>query len=132
MARSATTSDVFNAIAEVRRREIVGLLAGRELSVNDLVASIDDLTQPQVSKHLRVLREVGLVNVRDEGRLRWYSLDADQLKPIYEWVQTFERYWDHQLASVKKLAEAKAKAAENPRHQTRKVRPKGESRWFPL
>ena len=112
MARSATTSDVFNAIAEVRRREIVGLLAGRELSVNDLVASLDDLTQPQVSKHLRVLREVGLVNVRDEGRLRWYSLDADQLKPIYEWVQTFERYWDHQLASVKKLAETKAKAAE--------------------
>ena len=112
MARSATTSDVFNAIAEVRRREIVGLLAGRELSVNDLVASIDDLTQPQVSKHLRVLREVGLVNVRHEGRLRWYSLDADQLQPIYEWVQTFERYWDHQLSSVKKLAEAKAKAPE--------------------
>ena len=110
MPRSATTSDAFNAVAEPRRRDIIGLLAGRELSVNNLVESMGT-KQPQVSKHLRVLREVGLVNVRQEGRLRWYSLNADQLKPIYEWTRTFERFWDHQLASVKTRAEAKGKAA---------------------
>ena len=117
MPRSATTTDAFNAIAEQRRREIIGLLAGRERSVNDLVESMD-VAQPQVSKHLRVLREVGLVNVRDEGRLRWYSLNADQLKPIYDWVLTFERFWGHQLGRVKVRAEAKAKAAK-----------KGERTW---
>ena len=111
MARSATTTDAFNAIAEGRRREIVGLLAGQERSVGELVESLG-VAQPQVSKHLRVLREVGLVRVRREGRLRWYRLDAQQLKPIYEWVQTFERFWDHQLAGVKQRAEAKAKRAK--------------------
>jgi DNA-binding transcriptional ArsR family regulator len=107
MPRSPTTTDAFNAVAEVRRREIIELLAGKERSVNDLVNCLG-LPQPQMSRHLRVLKEVGLVNVRDEGRLRWYSLDAEQLKPIYDWAQTFERFWDHQLASVKKSAEAKA------------------------
>jgi DNA-binding transcriptional ArsR family regulator len=100
MARSATTTDAFNAIAEGRRREIIGLLAKRELSVGDLV-DLMRVNQPQVSKHLRVLREVGLVNVREEGRFRWYSLNAHQLKPIFDWVRTFERFWDHQLSSVK-------------------------------
>ena len=108
MARSPTTTDAFNAIAEVRRREILGLLAKRELSVGDLVDSMD-VSQPVVSKHLRVLREVGLVEVREEGRLRWYRVNAKQLKPVYDWVRTFERFWDHQLAGVKASAEAKAK-----------------------
>lgn len=108
MARSATTTDAFNAISEVRRREILGLLAQRELSVGDLVDSMG-VTQPVVSKHLRVLREVGLVNVREEGRFRWYRINAKQLKPVFEWVQTFERFWDHQLDNVKRRAEAKAR-----------------------
>lgn len=120
MARSATTSDAFNAIAEVRRRQIISLLAEQERSVNDLVHSIGDLTQPQVSKHLRVLREVGLVNVRDEGRQRWYSLDAQQLKPIYEWVQTFERFWDHQIQGIKEIAEAKARKQPKPDQKNKK------------
>lgn len=111
MARSPTTTDAFNAIAEVRRREIIDLLADRELSVGDLVDSMG-ITQPQVSKHLRVLREVKLVNVRDEGRLRWYSLNAKELKPVYQWVQTFERFWDHQLSSIKARAESKARSAK--------------------
>ena len=121
MPRSTTTSDAFNAVAEPRRRDIIGLLAGRELSVNKLVESMGT-TQPQVSKHLRVLREVGLVNVRQEGRLRWYSLNADQLKPIYEWAQIFERFWGHQLASVKTLAEAKEKVSRQARLNNEKER----------
>ena len=116
MARSATTSDAFNAIAEGRRREIIDLLAERTRTVNDLVDSIGDVTQPQVSKHLRVLREVGLVNVQEDGRLRRYSLNSAPLREIHEWVQTFERFWDRQLAGVKKLAESKAKAVKNKRN----------------
>ena len=108
MARSATTTDAFNAISEVRRREILGLLAGRELSVGDLAESLG-VAQPVVSKHLRVLREVGLVEVRGEGRVRWYRLNAHRLKPVFDWLQTFERFWDHQLDRVKARAEAKAK-----------------------
>ena len=111
MARSATTADAFNAIAEVRRREILGLLARRESSVSELVDSMA-VTQPQVSKHLRVLREVGLVDVREEGRLRWYRVNAEQLKPVYDWVRTFERLWDYQLAGIKASAEVRAKAAK--------------------
>ena len=83
----------------------------REQSVGDLVDSMG-VTQPQVSKHLRVLREVGLVSVRDEGRLRWYRLNAEELKPIYDWAKTFERFWDHQLSSIKARAEAKSRAAK--------------------
>ncbi len=116
MARSATTSDAFNAIAERRRREIIGLLSERTRTVNDLVDSIGDVTQPQVSKHLRVLREVGLVNVQEDGRLRRYSLNASPLQEIHEWVQSFERFWDHQLAGVKNLAESKSKATKNKRN----------------
>ncbi len=111
MPRAATTTDAFNAISEVRRREILGLLAEGELSVNELVESME-VTQPQVSKHLRVLREVGLVEVREEGRYRWYRLNADELKPVFDWVQVFERFWNHQLSSIKTRAEAKAKAQQ--------------------
>jgi DNA-binding transcriptional ArsR family regulator len=92
MARAATTADAFNAVAEPRRRRILDLLAGGELSVTDLVAQLG-LAQPDVSKHLRVLREVGLVRVRDAGRQRLYRLNGRPLEPIYQWVKSFEQTW---------------------------------------
>jgi DNA-binding transcriptional ArsR family regulator len=107
MARAATTSDAFNAVAEPRRRQILDLLAGGERPVNDVVAVLG-LAQPQVSKHLRVLREVGLVSVRGEGPKRLYTLNAERLKPIHDWVRTFERFWDNQLGRIKERAERKA------------------------
>ena len=92
MARAATTADAFNAVAEPRRREILDLLAGGERPVNDLVRLLG-LAQPQVSKHLRVLREVGAVDVRNEGRQRLYRLNGQALKPIHDWVRNYERWW---------------------------------------
>ncbi len=92
MARAATTTDAFNAVAEPRRRQILDLLAAGERPVNDLVGLLD-LAQPLVSKHLRVLREVGLVEVRDEGRQRMYRLNGLPLKPIHDWVKSYERSW---------------------------------------
>jgi len=92
MARAATTADAFNAVAEPRRRQILDALAGGERPVNDLVARLG-LAQPQVSKHLRVLREVGLVEVREEGRQRMYRLNGQPLKPIHDWVKNYERSW---------------------------------------
>jgi DNA-binding transcriptional ArsR family regulator len=92
MARAATTADAFNAVAEPRRRQILDLLARGERPVTDLVERIG-IAQPQVSKHLRVLREVGLVRVRDEGRQRIYRLDARRLKPIHDWVGRYEDMW---------------------------------------
>jgi len=92
MARAATTTDAFNAVAEPRRRQILDLLAEGERPVNDLVERLG-LAQPQVSKHLRVLREVGLVDVRDEGRRRFYRLNGQPLKPIHDWVGAFEQAW---------------------------------------
>jgi DNA-binding transcriptional ArsR family regulator len=92
MARAATTSDAFNAVAEPRRRQILDALAGGERPVNDLVILLD-LPQPLVSKHLRVLRQVGLVDVRDVGRQRMYRLNAHPLKPIHDWVNSYERSW---------------------------------------
>src|SRR6476659_8653043 len=92
VARAATTADVFNAVAEPRRREILDLLAGGERSVGDIVDALA-LGQPQVSKHLRVLREVGVLQVRDEGRRRFYRLNADALRPIHDWVTPYERHW---------------------------------------
>jgi DNA-binding transcriptional ArsR family regulator len=91
-ARAATTADAFNAVAEPRRREILDALAGGERPVNDLVRLLG-LAQPQVSKHLRVLREVGAVDVREEGRQRLYRLNGHALKPIHDWVKTYERSW---------------------------------------
>jgi DNA-binding transcriptional ArsR family regulator len=96
MARAATTTDAFNAVAEPRRRLILDLLADRELPVNDLVARLG-LAQPLVSKHLRVLREVGLVNVRDDGRQRLYRLNGHALKPIHDWVKSYERLWSQRF-----------------------------------
>jgi DNA-binding transcriptional ArsR family regulator len=93
MARAATTTDAFNAVAEPRRRQILDLLAAGERQVNDLVELLS-LAQPQVSKHLRVLREVDLVHVRDEGRQRMYRLNAEPLKPIHDWLAKYEQSWN--------------------------------------
>ena len=92
MARAATTADTFNAVAEPRRRAILDALADGERSVGDLVEALG-LAQPQVSKHLKVLREVGAVEVRDEGRRRLYRVNGEALKPIHDWVAGFERLW---------------------------------------
>jgi DNA-binding transcriptional ArsR family regulator len=96
MARAATTADAFNAVAEPRRRQILDVLAGGERPVNDLVRALG-ITQPQVSKHLRVLREVGAVAVRDEGRQRLYRLNGEALKPIHDWVKNYERQWSERF-----------------------------------
>ena len=96
MARAATTTDAFNAVAEPRRRQILDALAGGERPVNDLVRLLG-VTQPQVSKHLRVLREVGAVDVRDEGRQRLYRLNGEALKPIHDWVKEYERTWSERF-----------------------------------
>ena len=102
MARAATTADAFNAVAEPRRREILDLLAKGERPVNDLVALLG-VAQPQVSKHLRVLREVGLVEVRDNGRQRMYRINAEPLKPIHDWVKTYERTWNERFNALDDL-----------------------------
>jgi len=107
MARAATTTDVFNAVAEPRRREIIGLLSdGQEWAVNDVVVRVR-LAQPAVSKHLGVLRKVGVVTVVKRGQHRLYRLQAAQLKPIHDWVKTFERYWTDQLSRIRERAEQK-------------------------
>ncbi len=109
MARAATTTDVFNAIAEPRRRQIVEILARRgALAVGAIVVTLG-LPQPAVSKHLGVLRKVGIVTVTHEGQQRFYRLEASALKPVYEWAKSFEQHWDHQLARVKQRAEKRAK-----------------------
>jgi DNA-binding transcriptional ArsR family regulator len=99
MARAATTTDAFNAVAEPRRRQILDALAGQERPVNDLVRLLG-LTQPQVSKHLRVLRAVGAVEVRDQGRRRLYRLNGRALKPIHDWVKTYERSWTERFGEL--------------------------------
>jgi DNA-binding transcriptional ArsR family regulator len=104
MARAATTADAFNAIAEPRRRQILDALAGGERAVNDLVAVLG-VAQPQVSKHLRVLREVGAVKVRDAGRQRLYRLDGRALKPIHDWVKTYERSWSERFDELDRVLE---------------------------
>jgi DNA-binding transcriptional ArsR family regulator len=96
MARAATTADAFNAIAEPRRRQILDGLSGGERPVNDLVGELG-LAQPQVSKHLRVLREVGAVDVREEGRQRLYRLNGSALKPIHDWVKQYEQTWEERF-----------------------------------
>jgi len=108
MARAATTTDVFNAVAEPRRREIIDLLSdGQEWAVNDVVVRLR-LAQPAVSKHLGVLREVGVVTVVKRGQHRMYRLEAARMKPIYEWAKTFERFWTDKISRIKERAEQKA------------------------
>ena len=107
MARAATTSDAFNAVAEPRRRAILNYLALQERPVGEIVDSLG-LEQPSVSKHLRVLLQVGLVNVRRDGRRMLYRTNAEAIRPLHEWTETFERYWRHQLSRVKERAERKS------------------------
>ena len=104
VARAATTADAFNAVAEPRRRQILDVLAGGERPVNELVRQLG-LAQPQVSKHLRVLREVGAVDVRDEGRQRLYSLNGRALKPIHDWVKGYEQTWTERFESLDEVLE---------------------------
>jgi DNA-binding transcriptional ArsR family regulator len=104
MARAATTTDAFNAVAEAGRRRILDVLAGGERPVTALVTLLD-MSQPQVSKHLRVLREVGLVVVRDEGRRRIYRLNGQRLKPIHDWVREFERSWNERFEALDEVLE---------------------------
>ena len=106
MARAATTSDVFNAIAEPRRREILNLLALEERCVSDLVDRLE-CAQPSVSKHLRVLSDVGLVRARREGKRVLYRTNAEAIKPLHDWTSTFQQLWRNQLSRVKTRAEAK-------------------------
>ncbi len=117
MARAATTSDAFNAVAEPRRRQILSYLALNERPVGEIVAELG-LDQPSVSKHLGVLRDVGLVRVRRQGRHKFYRTNAEAIRPMHAWAGTFERFWQNQLSQVKQQAEetarqAKAKIPEN-------------------
>src|SRR6185312_12085381 len=112
MARAATTTDAFNAVAEPRRREILDVLAAAESSVNDLVERLG-VAQPVVSKHLRVLREVGLVRVREEGRQRIYGIDPGPLREVYDWVKGYERLWNERFELLDTvLEELQAEQAE--------------------
>jgi DNA-binding transcriptional ArsR family regulator len=111
--RAATTSDVFNAIAESRRRDILVYLASRERPVGDIVAALG-LGQPSVSKHLKVLRDVDLVQVRRAGRQMFYRTNAGAIRPLHDWAQSFERFWRHQLSRVKERAEGKAAGKTDP------------------
>jgi len=108
MPRAATTTDVFNAIAEPRRRMIIDLLAERGAHPVGALVETLQLPQPTVSKHLGVLRKVGIVSVVKRGQSRVYELNADQLRVVHEWVKTFERFWTHQINRIKEQAERKA------------------------
>jgi len=119
--RAATTSDIFNAIAESRRRDILVFLAPRERPVNDMVEALG-MAQPSVSKHLGVLRDVGLVHVRREGRQMLYRTNGGAIRPIHEWARTFEAFWQHQLMRVKERAESSTDS-ERP-----SKRPKAEAK----
>jgi len=112
MARAATTSDAFNAVAEPRRREILNYLALQERPVGEIVDWMG-MEQPSVSKHLRVLLEVGLVNVRRDGRRMFYRTNAEAIRPLHEWTETFKRYWRHQLSRIKERAEGKSPASND-------------------
>jgi DNA-binding transcriptional ArsR family regulator len=113
MPRAAATTDAFNAVGEFRRREILSYLADQEREVGEIVVKLR-MEQPSVSKHLRVLRDVGLVRVRRNGRHMLYRTNGDAIRPLYEWTKTFERFWNHQLQRVKERAEAKALDSKKP------------------
>jgi DNA-binding transcriptional ArsR family regulator len=117
MPRAAAALDVFNAVGEPRRREILSYLAAQERPVGDIVTGLG-LLQPSVSKHLRVLKEVGLVDVRRDGRRMLYRTNADAIRPLHEWTTTFERFWSRQLTRIKERAERQASVTETD-EQTR-------------
>ena len=107
MPRASTTSDAFNAVAEPRRRDILNFIAMQERSVSEIVDALE-MEQPSVSKHLKVLKEVGLVDVRREGRQMLYRVNGSAIRPLWEWTSTFERMWRHQLTRIKESAERKS------------------------
>ena len=111
MARASTTSDAFNAVAEPRRREILNYLALQERPVGEIVDALV-MEQPSVSKHLRVLKDVGLVHSRRDGRQMYYRTNAVAIRPLHEWAGTFEKYWQHQLIRIKERAEQKSGAVK--------------------
>ena len=113
MARAATTTDAFNAVAEPRRREILDALVRGERSVNDLVEQLG-VAQPVVSKHLRVLREVGLVRVRDEGRQRIYRIEAGPLREVFDWVKDYERLWTERFGLLDAVLEELKQTEQEP------------------
>lgn len=113
MARAATTTDAFNAVAEPRRRQILDILAAGERPVNDLVQLLQ-LGQPQVSKHLRVLREVGLVQVREEGRQRLYRLNGQPLKPIHDWIRNYAQAWNDRFDALDNVLDDLKKEEDGP------------------
>jgi DNA-binding transcriptional ArsR family regulator len=115
VARAATTLDPFNAIAEPKRRQMLEALSDREWAVNDVVGRLG-WPQPMVSKHLGVLKEVGLVTVRKEGQRRLYRVNGQGLKAVHDWTKTFERLWEHQLDRIKERAERKAKEQASKEH----------------
>jgi DNA-binding transcriptional ArsR family regulator len=118
MPRAATTADVFNAIAEPRRRQLIDLLVdGKPHAVGDMVQSLR-LSQPSVSKHLGVLRKVGLVSVTKQGPLRLYRLEPQQLKPVHDWVRRYERFWARHLDRIKERAESKSLARLSKQNST--------------
>jgi DNA-binding transcriptional ArsR family regulator len=126
MARVATTADAFNAVAEPRRRQILDVLAGGERPVNDLVEQLG-LSQPLVSKHLRVLRTVGLVDVRDEGRQRIYRLNGRSLKPIHDWVKNYEQAWTERFDRLDVvLEELKGQERKKRNRPTRNRKEQGD------
>ena len=112
MPRASTTSDAFNAVAEPRRREILEYLAVEERTVSAIVEGLR-MEQPSVSKHLRVLRDVGLVRVRRNGRHMFYRTNAEAIRPVHDWAKAFERFWTHQLSRIKERAEAKNKESQH-------------------
>lgn len=116
IARSSATADVFTAIAQPRRREVLGALARGERDVTRLVAELR-WPQPQVSKHLGVLRRAGLVSVRREGRNRLYSVNGQELQTVYDWVKGYERFWEHQLQRIRERAEREARSRQHQSNQ---------------
>jgi DNA-binding transcriptional ArsR family regulator len=116
VARAATTLDPFNAIAEPKRRQVLEALSDQEWAVNDVVGRLG-WPQPMVSKHLGVLKEVGLVSVRKEGRQRLYRVNGETLKAVHDWLKTFEKLWTHQLDRVKERAERKARERSSSQEQ---------------
>jgi DNA-binding transcriptional ArsR family regulator len=122
MAPALSTLDCFSAIAEPKRRQVLDILATGERPVNDLVRSLG-WPQPQVSKHLGVLKKVGLVSERRAGRQRMYSMNGEKLRPVHEWVKTFEHFWQQQLERVKARAEERAKKAAGPERTPKEQEP---------
>jgi len=119
MARAPTTLNSFSAVAEPKRREVLGVLArsGGEMPVNLIVEALG-WPQPQVSKHLGVLLQVGLVSVRRDRQERRYRINGEQLKPIHDWAATFERFWSHQLDRIKARAEHLERQSKHPKHSS--------------